>query len=78
MARQKRLLFCYQGEFDVPITYDENNVMTALTDVASEPDVVSVRYFDLNGRSSLQPFDGMNVVVATRSDGSMKVVKQVK
>ena len=52
--------------------------MTALTDVASEPDVVSVRYFDLNGRSSLQPFDGMNVVVATRSDGSVKVVKLVK
>ncbi|MBR3101599.1 MAG: hypothetical protein IKH19_07595 [Muribaculaceae bacterium] len=46
--------------------------------MASEPDVVSVRYFDLNGRSSLQPFDGMNVVVATRSDGSVKVMKLVK
>ena len=72
------LYYVSQGEVDVPITYDETNVITGLTDVAAEPDVVSVRYYDANGRSSLNPFDGMNVVVTTRSDGSVKVVKMVK
>ncbi|MBQ6080806.1 MAG: hypothetical protein IJK93_11095 [Muribaculaceae bacterium] len=39
-------------------------------DVATSRTVTSVRYFNLTGVESSQPFDGINIVVTTYSDGS--------
>ena len=41
-------------------------------------DVKSVRYFNAAGVESKVPFDGVNIVVKTMTDGSVQVVKVVK
>ena len=40
--------------------------------------VVSTQYFDLQGRMSEKPFDGVNIVRKTYSDGSVTTVKAMK
>ena len=53
--------------------------MTAIDAInANAKDVKSVRYFDVNGRESSVPFDGINIVVKTMTDGKTEVVKAVK
>ncbi len=41
-------------------------------------DVKSVRYFNAAGVESKEPFNGINIVVKTMTDGSVQVVKVVK
>ena len=38
--------------------------------VHTDKDIVSVRYYDITGRASETPFDGINIVVTTYNDGS--------
>ncbi len=53
-------------------------VSTAVNDIAVDADVVSVKYVNVAGQVSAQPFDGINVVVTTYVDGTTKAVKVVK
>ena len=53
-------------------------VATAVNDIAVDADVVSVKYVNVAGQVSAQPFDGINVVVTTYVDGTTKAVKVVK
>ena len=38
--------------------------------VHTDKDIVNVRYYDITGRASETPFDGINIVVTTYNDGS--------
>ncbi|MBQ9466814.1 MAG: hypothetical protein IJU62_07540 [Muribaculaceae bacterium] len=53
-------------------------VATGVSDIAVDADVVSVKYVNVAGQVSAQPFDGINVVVTTYVDGTTKAVKVVK
>ena len=48
---------------------DLGNV-TAVKEVETTPTVVSKRYYNLTGVSSDKPFDGINIIVTTYSDGT--------
>lgn len=48
---------------------DMGNV-TTVKEIATSRTVTSVRYYNLMGIESDKPFDGINIVVTTYSDGS--------
>ena len=55
-----------------------NTWITAVEDVASTKTIKSVRYYNIAGIESAQPFDGINIVVTTYTDGSSSAVKVIK
>ena len=55
----------------------KNSTPTAITDVNSKA-VKSVKYVNLAGVESAQPFDGVNVVVTTYTDGTRSASKVIK
>ena len=50
-------------------------VITAVNDVNVTKTIAGTRYYNLAGMASDQPFDGINIVVTTFSDGSKQAVK---
>lgn len=64
-----------------PATYCKINILpatpTAVDDVKAAKEVKSVRYYNMAGMVSDQPFDGVNIVEKTFTDGSRKTVKQI-
>ncbi len=52
--------------------------LTGIDDIEGTADVVSVRYYNLQGVESATPFDGMNVVVKQLSNGQKVVTKQIR
>lgn len=52
--------------------------LTGIDDIEGAADVVSIRYYNLQGVESATPFDGMNVVVKQLSNGQKVVTKQMK
>ena len=52
--------------------------MTAVEEVAASKTVKSVRYYNLMGMESEQPFQGINIVVTRYNDGSISTVKVMK
>lgn len=66
----------YQG-----CKYDEAQQLKnpdAITTVASDKQVESVRYYNLAGVESTEPFHGVNLKVTTYSDGTHRTDKTVK
>ena len=66
----------YQG-----CLYDEAQelkVHTAITTVAGDRQVKSVRYYNLAGVESAEPFKGVNIKVTTYTDGSRTTEKLLK
>ena len=71
---------------NITITFDAltetvsatSGTVTAVDEINAEKAVESVRYFNLLGVESREPFAGMNVVVTTYSDGSKTAKKVVK
>lgn len=62
-----------------PLRLDKPGEFTGADDVLAQPaTVVGKRYVDLQGRVSSEPFQGLNVVQTTYSDGSVQVYKYVK
>ena len=51
------------------------SVITAVSDVNTSKTVMGTKYYNLAGLASDQPFDGINIVVTTFSDGSKQAVK---
>lgn len=51
---------------------------TSVNDVKAVTPVVAVRYFDLMGRESAVPFEGVNIVVERHTDGSVTTSKVMK
>ncbi len=63
----------YVTEKRLTITYDDQmaDVVTALDAIAAPAQVVSTRYYNLQGAASTRPFTGVNIVVDVRADGTV-------
>ncbi len=63
----------------IDITNDESTggVVTAVSETRAARSVESVRYYNLAGMMSLQPFEGVNIIVTTYSDGTNKTSKAI-
>lgn len=62
-----------------PIDLSTDGIITAVTDInATTKTVRQVRYYNLAGIESTEPFDGINVVVTTYTDGSKSTAKILK
>ena len=53
-------------------------VLTAVEDVESSKTVAGVRYVNMTGQQSQQPFEGVNVVVTRYTDGTTSTTKLIK
>ena len=51
---------------------------TAVKNVTDAKQVVSVRYFNVMGMESEKPFEGVNIVVTSYSDGSISTYKVLR
>lgn len=60
------------------LTYNEEDESTGITSTDAAKQVKSVVYYNLGGLKSAEPFDGVNVVVTTYTDGSKQTSKLVK
>ena len=56
----------------------EDGIPTAVENVNADKAVAGVQYVNLAGMTSDKPFDGMNVVVTTYSDGTTSTAKVIK
>ncbi len=54
------------------------NVITAVADVNSSKTVAGVKYYNLAGMASDKPFDGVNIIVTTYTDGSRSSAKVLR
>lgn len=63
------------GGYSISITAADGEVLTAVDDVKVERQAVGVRYVNLQGAQSAKPFDGINIVVTTYSDGTTSTTK---
>ncbi len=59
------------------ITSEENNVVTGVSTLGGERNVVSRQYVNLAGVRSSQPWNGVNIVITTYSDGTTTATKQL-
>ena len=65
------------GAMDVTVNYVKPEP-TAIDTVTADADVVSVRYINVSGVSSNEPWDGINIVVTTKADGTQSVTKVLR
>lgn len=59
-------------------TFKVTATASAVKDVTTAKEVAGVKYYNIAGVESAQPFDGINVVVTTYTDGSKTTTKVVK
>ncbi len=57
------------------LTAETSEAITGVDDVNAQREVVGVRYFNLQGMTSVEPFDGVNIVITTYSDGTTQTKK---
>ena len=58
--------------------YKLSTPSTAVSNVNATKTATGVKYVNLAGQTSNGPFDGVNLVVTTYSDGTQNTVKTVK
>ncbi len=58
-----------------PLDLDANKVATGVNDVNNAKEVKGVSYFNMMGVESAQPFDGVNIMVTTYTDGTQSATK---
>ncbi|MBQ0068906.1 MAG: hypothetical protein KBT09_04030 [Bacteroidales bacterium] len=56
----------------------DSQVITGVDDLNASTEVASVTYYNLAGVASQEPFDGVNLVVKTMTDGSTVTTKMIK
>lgn len=61
-----------------PLDLDANKVATGVNDVNSAKEVKGVSYFNMMGVESVQPFDGVNIMVTTYTDGTQSAAKVLR
>ncbi len=61
-----------------PLDLDANKVATGVNDVNSAKEVKGVSYFNMMGVESAQPFDGVNIMVTTYTDGTSSATKVLR
>ena len=74
-------------DYDFMVAFDDiysdvelliNVDMTAVDEISSVKTIDNVVYYNLAGQKSLQPVDGVNIVVTTYSDGTRTTAKVIK
>lgn len=69
----------YKATFYLDIDYPKVDSPTEIVELDfSEKEVSHVTYTDLAGRVSNRPFSGVNIVTTYYTDGTSKVIKQIK
>ena len=67
------------GDYEIyPLNMSDSGNVTAVRNVNGDKAVVSVRYYNIMGMESEQPFEGINIVVTRYSDGSTSTIKVLK
>lgn len=61
-----------------PLDLDATKVATGVNDVNSAKEVKGVSYFNMMGVESAQPFDGVNIMVTTYTDGTQSAAKVLR
>ena len=61
-----------------PLNLEANKVATSVNDVNSAKEVKGVSYFNMMGVESAQPFDGVNIMVTTYTDGTSSAAKVLR
>lgn len=61
-----------------PLDLDANKVATGVNDVNCAKEVKGVSYFNMMGVESAQPFDGVNIMVTTYTDGTQSATKVLR
>ena len=61
-----------------PLNLDADKVATGVNDVNSAKEVKGVSYFNMMGVESTQPFDGVNIMVTTYTDGTQSAAKVLR
>lgn len=61
-----------------PLNLDANKVATGVNEVNSAKEVKGVSYFNMMGVESAQPFDGVNIMVTTYTDGTQSAAKVLR
>lgn len=66
-------------KFEVyPLNLEAGNVSTGVNDVNNAKEVKGVSYFNMMGVESAQPFDGVNIMVTTYTDGTSSAAKVLR
>lgn len=53
-------------------------IITAIDDIVAQGNVAGIKYVNMSGATSNEPFQGVNIAVITMTDGSTRTVKVVK
>lgn len=61
-----------------PLNLEAGNVSTGVNDVNGTKEVKGVSYFNMMGVESVQPFEGVNIVVTTYTDGTQSATKVLR
>ena len=61
-----------------PLNLEAGNVSTGVNDVNGTKEVKGVSYFNMMGVESAQPFEGVNIVVTTYTDGTQSAAKVLR
>ena len=61
-----------------PLDLDATKVATGVNDVNCAKEVKGVSYFNMMGVESAQPFDGVNIMVTTYTDGTQSAAKVLR
>ena len=61
-----------------PLNLEAGNVSTGVNEVNSAKEVKGVSYFNMMGVESAQPFEGVNIVVTTYTDGTQSAAKVLR
>ena len=61
-----------------PLDLDADKVATGVNDVNSAKEVKGVSYFNMMGVESAQPFEGVNIMVTTYTDGTSSAAKVLR
>ena len=61
-----------------PLDLDADKVATGVNDVNCAKEVKGVSYFNMMGVESAQPFDGVNIMVTTYTDGTSSATKVLR
>ena len=64
--------------YPLTLTNSGTSIITSVVDVEATREVAGVKYYNMQGMESAQPFTGVNVVVTTYTDGSRATTKVVK
>lgn len=61
-----------------PLSLSDDDLTTDVTEVNTSKTVANVTYVNIAGMQSNEPFDGVNIVVTTYTDGTRSAVKVIK